>query len=151
MTRSDDDDAVPMVNITDKGYYVAVWFLAGKECDWLCVLHRETKDGVLKLDYRFRYYAEGHSQDPFDGRDQKNFYAASIEGKTEDEAIQVLDGMVNVLVRGGFLGTRLPWKVRDRKHRLIIRGDKHAFIRAMARMPFVHASTTKKRQRQEGN
>ncbi len=135
--QPEDETAVdPIVDINDDGYYVGAWFLAGHRKDFLAVLHRDPV-GTLQLDYRFRYYApEDGRRDPFDGRDEKSIYSATVPDKTEDEAI--LDELVDGLVRENFCGTRLPWKVRKRRHRVIVRGSGKTFKQAVLSLPFVH-------------
>lgn len=140
-----------IVDLREDGYYVGAWFLAGPERDWLGVLHRGT-DGILVLDFRYRYYGDPTSRDPFDGKDDKSVYTASYAGKTEEEAIAITDGLVDELIRNGWCGTRLPWRVRKLRHRLIVRGDGRAFMRATASAPFAHfKSVETPRAKKESN
>lgn len=135
--RDDLDGYDPLVNVTENGYYVGLWFLAGPERDWLCLVSRDD-DGQFRIDYRFRYYADPKDKDPFSGRDQKNAYNAKCAGKVEDELIAIVDAIADKLVNNNFCGTRLPWKVREMRYRYLVRGDGHALVRALASAPFAH-------------
>ncbi len=133
-----DDEINPIISINDDDYYVGAWFLAGRKQDFLATLYRDAT-GVLQLDYRFRYYApEDDRSDPFDGRDEKSIYSAAMPDKTEDEAIAIVDQLVDELVSKNYCGTRLPWKVQKLRHRLIVRGSGAAFKTAFLKLPFVH-------------
>jgi hypothetical protein len=132
------DDYDPLMHVTTDGYYVGLWFLAGPERDWLCLVSRDKEDGQFRIDYRFRYYADPKDEDPFSGRDQKNAYSAKSPGKTEDELIAIVDAIADKLVANNFSGTRLPWKVRKRRYRYLVRGDGHAVVRVLASAPFAH-------------
>jgi hypothetical protein len=131
------NDLQPIVDLRDDGYYVGAWFLAGPERDWFGVLQRDDV-GTLRLDFRYRYYGDSTSRDPFDGKDDKSVYTASYAGKTEEEAIKITDALVAELVRNGWCGTRLPWKVQKLRYRMIVRGDGRTFAKAMAAAPFTH-------------
>lgn len=131
-----------MMGIDEHGYYVGIWFLAGDGQDWMCIVQRR-ENGDYAIDYRFRYYADPEEKkgfDPFDDADQKSFYTAVAKGKTEDEVIEVVDGIVKQLVAGGWCGTRLPWKVRSMTHRHLVRGDGRKLFNTMVGLPFVHIS-----------
>jgi hypothetical protein len=148
---SSPDDLQPIVDLREDGYYVGAWFLAGPQRDWLGVL-RHDDGGTLRLDFRYRYYGDPTSRDPFDGTDDKSVYTASYADKTEEEAIKITDALVAELVRNGWCGTRLPWKVQKLRHRMIVRGDGRAFMRAMASAPFAHFKIAEpQRQKKEGN
>lgn len=146
MTDDDHDTELenvdPMVSIVEDGYYVGAWFLSGPGQDWFGVLFRNP-EGVWQLNYRMRYYADPDQLDgfdPFDERDVKNNYSVVLRGKSEDEAIDLTDGVVKTLIGGGWCGTKLPWKVREHRHRLIVRGDGKKFLNAIMAAPFTHFS-----------
>ncbi len=128
-------------------YYVGIWFLGsdGEGRDWLGVLHRDLEKKCLRLDYRFRYYAdpdETKGFNPFDADDQKSNWSALIPAdKTEDEAIEIVDGIIDTLVGQGFCGTKLPWKVRGMRHKNLVRGDGKRFKDMLMSLPYVHITT----------
>src|SRR5574337_192940 len=131
-----------MMDIGEPGYYVRVWFVAGDSQDGLRIVQRR-ENGDYAIDYRFRYYADPDEKrgfDPFDEADQKSFYTAIAKGKTEDEVIEVVDGIVKQLVADGWCGTKLPWKVRSMTHRHLVRGDGRKLFNTMVGLPFVHIS-----------
>jgi hypothetical protein len=131
------DEIDPITVVDDDGYYVGIWFLVGRKQDFMATLYRDAA-GTLQLDHRFRYYAPGNSSDPFDGRDLKSIYSAAMPDKTEDEAIAIVDKMLDTLVKEGYCGTRLPWKLPKLRHRILVRGNGEAFKRAILKLPFVH-------------
>lgn len=75
------------MNITENDYILGLWFIPFGDSDWLASVKR-IGTGKFFIEYRFRYYAFPES-DAFDGRDQKNFYRATAEGKTEDQVIEI--------------------------------------------------------------
>ncbi len=122
-----------------------MWFLAGPGQDFMATLYRDAMK-TLQLDYRYRYHAPKHAdgrRDPFDGRDDKSAYSAAMPDKTEDEAIAIVDGMLDELVAGNYCGTRLPWKVQKLRRRVLVRGDGTAFRQALLSLPFVHVKVLK--------
>ncbi len=66
-------------------YYYGVWFVPGDCFDYLASLLK--KDGKWTLEYRFRYYSE-ESEDPFDKKDKKNRYVATMKDDS-DESLQI--------------------------------------------------------------
>ena len=149
---SEDEEIDPIVAVGNDGYYVGVWFLAGPKQDFMGTLYRDAMH-VLQLDYRFRYYAperDDGRRDPFDGRDEKVAYNVPMPDKTEDEAILIVDALVDKLVSEGYCGTRLPWKVQKLRHRVLVRGDGAAFKRAILGLPFVHVKVLDKGRIKKG-
>ena len=130
-------DASPIFEVVEGGYYVGVWYLAGREQDFLAMLFKNPGDACLQLRYRYRYYADDKVH--FDETDDaKSVYDASLEGKSEEEAIKVVDGLADKMIASGYLGTRLPWLVAKRRVRRIVRGDHVAMAGVIASMPFTH-------------
>lgn len=128
----------PLFNFQDDAYYVGAWFLAGKDRDFLATIHRDA-NGTFQLEYRFRYYApEDGKNDPFDGRDEKSAFHCAIADKTEDEVIAGVDQIVDGLVVNNFCGTRLPWKVKKLRHKVLGRCLGAQFKYILLRQPFVH-------------
>lgn len=147
MNPIDVRDANPIFDVVEGGYYVGAWFLAGREQDFLGLVFRDPGGTCLQFRYRFRYYADDKVH--FDESDDvKNVYDCDLSGKTEDEAIAIVDGLARELIEKGYLGTKLSWLVKKRYVRTIVRGDHRAMIRALQAMPFTHArpiQTTKGR------
>lgn len=138
----DVHDADPIFEIVDGGYYVGAWYLSGREQDFLGLVFKNPRDPGLRLRYRFRYYVDDKVH--FDESDDvKNVYDCDLSHKSEDEAIEIADGLARELIEKGYLGTKLPWLVKKRYARTIVRGDHHAMTKAMLAMPFTHAKTFK--------
>jgi hypothetical protein len=135
----------PIFDIQDDGYYVGIWFLAGREQDWLAMLYKNPGDAGLQLTYRFRYYRDNKVF--FDEtEDEKSTYRAACEGKTEDESIASVDKAAQELIDKGYLGTRLPWAVKKRYTRRLTRCDGKVFKHILLTLPFVHAKALPSRQ-----
>ncbi len=130
------DHANPIFHVVDDGYYVGVWYLAGREQDWLAMLYQNPDDTTLRLTHRFRYYKDDKLFDETD--DEKSIYNAAIEGKTEDEAVAIVDALAQKLIAEGYLGTRLPWALKKRYTRRIVKCDGRAFGRVLQKLPFTH-------------
>jgi len=64
-----------LIELVDDDFVQCVWLAAEKGMDFLgcCYQH----EGRWRLRYRFRYHSP-KSQDPFDGHDEKNWYAFKI-------------------------------------------------------------------------
>lgn len=133
-------DVDPIFTVTDGGYYVGVWCLFGRDRDVMAMVFRNPGDTCLKLTYRFRYYKDDKVN--FDETaDQKSVYGAAMDGKTDDEAIEIVDGMMQLMINDGFCGTKLPWLVKKHYFRRIVRGDNKAMIDVILKMPNMHART----------
>lgn len=133
-----------MIEIVPENYYVGIWFLASnKGMDWMAIAWR-TAAGESEFAYRFRYYADPEERDgfnPFDERDRKSWWKGSWNGKAETEVIAILDEVVIDLVKRGFCGTRLPWKVREMTHKNLCQGDGVAFQKLVLGLPWTHMTT----------
>lgn len=139
MTRAIDvEDAEPIFRIVDGGYNVGVWCLFGREQDVMAMVYRNPEDSCLKLTYRFRYYADD-AVNFEETDDRKSVYSASFDGKTEDQAIEIVDGMMQQLISRGYCNTRMPWLLKKRYQRRIVRGDNKAMIDVILKMPNMHA------------
>jgi len=153
MKRDDIDDVDPIVDGRG-GYFVGFWFLAAKNGDdFMATLHRPAGATELQLDYRFRRRVDDKI---FDSDDTKSSYEVDFTGKTEDESIAIVDRIIAELVNAGYVGSRLPWLIKKRSWRRIVRGDERAFWLAIKDLPFVHMTrpghlTTPERKKGEGN
>jgi hypothetical protein len=134
----DVHDSRPIFDIVEGAYYVGVWFLAGRGQDFLGLVFQDPGDTCLQFRHRYRYYVDDKIH--FDESDDvKNVYDADLTNKTEDEAIAIVDGAARLLIEKGYLGTKLPWLVKKRYTRTIVRGDHRAMTRALLALPFTHA------------
>ncbi len=61
-----------------------IWFVPGKDCDYLATLLK--REGNVVLNYRFRHYSE-ESTDPHDGKDTKHGWTATM-GDDSDESLR---------------------------------------------------------------
>jgi len=140
---SDAHDMKPIINVTQDGYYVGIWFLAGPGRDWMAVVDRDPDTGHFRMISRFRYYNDPDEEKGFDpfADDRKNGLSADFMDKTEKECIDIVDGMVDLMVNGGWCGTRLPWKVREKRHKNLIQGDGEKFRRILVGLPYAHITT----------
>ncbi len=119
-------------------YYVAFWYLAGENCDFLAILLRPEGATDLRCDYRFRYYRDDRV---FDSQDERSEFRCNFTDTTEDRAIQLVDDtIIGTLVRKGFCGSRLSWVVRKRSWRRVVKGDGAAFLKKLQELPFVHTA-----------
>lgn len=135
---------VPITQITKTMFVVGFWQMNMRVDgdvigDVMCTLYREPQihDGFV-IDYRFRYYAENDTGDPFDGRDRKNFHRAlTPPGCTEQQAIDSFDGLVGVLqaVNGDPENGGIDYCDLRRS---IIRGDGDAFLSHLSGATSVH-------------
>lgn len=133
-------DADPIFSVVEGGYYVGVWCLFGNDRDLMAMVYRNPGDTCLKLTYRFRYYKDDEVNFE-DTADRKSVYGAAMEGKTDEEAIEIVDGLMREVIASGYCGSRLPWLVKKRYHRRIVRGDNKAMIDVIMKMPNMHART----------
>lgn len=129
--------------MTEHDYVLGLWYLSGTEKDYLAVAYRRQGEDRFRISHRFRYYAG--TQDPFDGTDRKVPYGgiASVD-TTEDAIVRTIDEIVDDLVARGFCPSRLPWKLRDRRFKRVVRCDGRKFFEVLLSLPFVHmkAKTT---------
>lgn len=126
-----------MVDITEHGYYVAMWFLSGPGQDMLGVIHRPEGATELRFDYRFRYYRD---QKIWETNDDKRFYAVTFDpDTTDDAAIEIVrTNVIDILVKERFLGTRLPWAVKKHTFHRVIKGGGKAMSKVIEQMPDAH-------------
>jgi hypothetical protein len=130
------EDITPIFDLVEGGYYIAIWYLAGVEQDWLAMLYREPGKEKLTLKVRFRYY-----------RDDKIFYDETADEKSaygfttdkpEDQVIADVDEVAKKMIARNYCGTKLPWKVRDRYTRRVTKCGPEEFARLLLSMPFTH-------------
>ena len=140
----DVHDIEPIFDIVDGGYYVGFWFLAGRAQDFLAMVFRNPGDDGLRLRYRFRYYRDNKVH--FDEtEDEKTIFNVDLSDKSDDEAIAVADGIAKELIDHGYLETKLPWLVKKRYTRKILRSGPDLAVETLFKMPFVHGKPFKGR------
>lgn len=142
----DVHDQSPIFDIVDDGYYVGLWYLAGRGQDFLASVFKLSDDPGLQFRYRFRYYNDDKIF--FDETaDTKSTWDADLTGKDDDEAIFIVDSMAAKMIKEGYVGSRLPWLVKKRYIRRITRCDGNAYKRMLLTLPFAHAKVVKTRDR----
>ena len=106
-----------------------VWFctLVPGEQDFLLGLNRIDEEHY-EVTYRFRYY---NSADPFDEKDEKNWYSAKIAGRSEKEIVDSIHILLSYLLL----------KNDDICVTEILRGDRtlDEFMDEFMKQDFVHA------------
>lgn len=74
------------MDLKDGRFVLGIWFIPQEWMDWLGTLYREAKDSPdVLLEYRFRYYAT--PGDPFDGKDEKHWFVATMRNVSNEEAV----------------------------------------------------------------
>jgi hypothetical protein len=84
----------------EKGrYYSAIYFLEGREQDWMACVFRDLPDGKWRFTYRFRYYVDEkiHGSD-----DKRSVYDCSCGDSTEQEVLSAVSKAANMLVETGY-------------------------------------------------
>ncbi len=95
------------IEIHPDGYYVGLWYLAGRGEDFLACA--EKRDEQWLLTYRFRYY---NSADPWDGKDEKNWYRAArpVSEMPEERFRDSVTMTVDLMVLAGYMAPgKKPW------------------------------------------
>lgn len=113
--------------IKPDGYYLVMFFLAGRNQDWMALVSRV--GDVWKLTTRFRYYKDDQVWDSADKKSVHNFEVSTSE-VSEDEMLAKVDTVVKSMVAVGYMapGER-PW-------RRVIRGNGDKVLAALKTAPF---------------
>lgn len=123
-----------MIDITDDREYLAVWFLAGDDKDWMAIVDRAKGEAAWTLRYRIRHYATPDGI--FDDRDVKNWQTLRIEAPA-DEVIASVDKTGHQLVATGF-----SRRERGRLWRRRVPDMKGTTLyQILVKAPFIHIST----------
>jgi hypothetical protein len=83
---------------------VGIWFVAGEyegqSQDWMGGLRYEERDGkrTLVFTYRFRYYTDKPTGDPFKDDDRKSWYSV-VAKDNENESLDVFLATIRGMVR----------------------------------------------------
>ena len=108
---------------------VGVWFVQTTETqDWMAGITEIEPDKKYEINYRFRYY-NPESEDPWDGKDKKNWYKGTASC-TREYAIQSMRVMVQGMKMMGAIGE--PGEV-------VNNGDYNDFMERFVAQPWVHA------------
>jgi hypothetical protein len=118
-----------MIEFKDGNYYLGVWFVGGKDTDWMgCAWHeKDNPNWIFRA--RFRYH-NPESKSPFDNKDRKSFMNFGVDGSKKSEEQIIKDvGMIARLV-----GLRLGVEPEF----VEIRGDKDKALFNLAMQPWAH-------------
>jgi hypothetical protein len=74
-----------MIEFKDGSYYLGVWFVGGKDTDWMGCAWREEGSPNWIFRARFRYH-NPESRNPFDAMDRKSFTSWQVDGRKKSEA-----------------------------------------------------------------
>lgn len=116
-----------MITVDEK--IVGIWYVQTLDTqDWMAALREVEPDQKYELIYRFRYYS-AESENPFDGKDKKNWYEGTVSG-TRHYCIGALRSVAEALVATGAVGQLYEVLNDDR--------DLKAFLKKYQDLPFVH-------------
>lgn len=121
-----------MVEFKKENYFIGFWFVGGSDRDWLACVYKEEGQTNWHLVHRFRYH-NSESTDPFDGKDKKNFYQSSADGKEKDEK-QIIDDMNKLAAVVGLQFGVKPEFVD-------VHGDGDRALFRLAMQPWAHVKT----------
>ena len=124
-----------MVEFKQTNYFIGFWFVGGKDQDWFACVFREQGQTDWRLVHRFRYHNDA-STDPFDNKDKKSFYDASLDGKAKNEN-QIIED-VNKVAK--LIGMRFETKPEF----VDVRGDGDRALFRLAMQPWAHVKREKK-------
>lgn len=109
----------PIIEIKPGRYFSAIWYIEGRDKNWMAALWRDEPDGAFTLSGRFRYYVDDKRHD---SDDRKSVFGAVAQPHmTEAKMLSDIDSLADGLVRAGFgravekliLRTNDPMKVME--------------------------------------
>jgi hypothetical protein len=122
-----------MIEFKPGNYYVAFWFVGGKDTDWLAAAWRDGDRWIIRS--RFRYHSPD-SRDPFDDHDAKSWsnVESPAAAKTEEQIVAEV-GLIAGLVgqRLGVVPEFVP-----------VHGDCDKALFELALQPWAHIKLTPK-------
>lgn len=118
-----------MIEFKEGNFYLGIWFVGGKDTDWLGCVWREKDSPDWIFRARFRYHNSA-SRDPFDGMDKKSFTSWNVDGakKSEDQIKKDIDLIASLI------GLRLGVKPEY----VEIKGDHDKALFKLAMQPWAH-------------
>ena len=117
----------------------AIWFApTSRTSDFLACLKRAQDSRSFKLTYRFRYYHDDASRDPFDGKDRRSWYEYEITEQSEEHVIETLRSIVQSMVAASIVS---GMQENSPKVYELVRGDMplRKFTDLFMSLPFVHS------------
>lgn len=100
-----------MIEFKEGRYISFLVFLYGKEKrDWLAYGYRDPGD-VWRASYRFRYYAKGPDQDPWNGQDKKIGFDIILDSGAdvlEGKLVDTFRVITSTMIAQGF-NDRIDW------------------------------------------
>jgi hypothetical protein len=113
-------------------HFACVWFVPADKFDFHGVLYQK-HDASWELEYRFRYYTDKVSRDPFESTDEKSVYLMKFHEGTKVGQMEAKMDEVIASVFSRPLGGRAK-----RVEKVEIRGDGKKFLEVMAKQPWAH-------------
>jgi hypothetical protein len=129
-------------NITERGYYVVIWFLQGRNQDFQGMLFREEPGKPFQIRFRFRVYADDKTFE--DSNDVKQVLEYQLPDEIAfDEEKAIADVEKNLIAEVESLGYLAEGSVTDR---LWIRGNWQEFLKQAQMAPWMHLRAVAKDQ-----
>lgn len=123
----------------EKGkHYIGIWFCEWDDAEplgnWMGVAW-QNKDGTCEASYRFRYFHPGKQDDPFDCKDEKNWYSIkmAIVDSLPPPDTRIKEAMDIVL---DMTTTRYGAAITGFHE---VEGDHKKFIKVMSDLPWSHS------------
>lgn len=118
-----------MIEFKEGNYYLGIWFVGGKDTDWLGCAWKEKDNPNWIFRARFRYH-NPESQSPFDSLDKKSFTNWNVDGARKSE--QQIEQDINLIAK--LIGLRLGVEPEF----VEIRGDRDRAVFRLAMQPWAH-------------
>ena len=121
-----------MIEFKPGSYYLGIWFVGGKDTDWLACAWREKGSPQWIFRSRFRYHSP-QSKNPFDDKDKKSFSNFEIDANQKTEAMIEEDvGKIASIIA---LRLGVPTEFVE------VRGDMDRALYRLALQPWAHIQT----------
>lgn len=126
-------DEGAIFKITERGYYVVIWFMQGKNEDMQAMLYREAEGEPFQLKFRIRHYVDDKAIGSDDVKIPYEWDVPPEAERDEHKAIELIEALlIQPLEQGGFLSEG------SATQRLWIRGDWKAWLEGMQSVPWAH-------------
>jgi hypothetical protein len=115
-----------MIEITERTQ--AIWYVQGKQMDWLACIESAEEEGRFKLTYRFRYYVDKKA---WDSEDRKSWYEMTAADMAKGiETVRMLAEVIKMRAKAEGAGEM--WEL------LRGTGSMKSFMAQFAALPFAH-------------